>query len=204
MLEGPSILRVSVLRIKAFAERLSDAPVPDGEVRGRIVARTSEHAAHNTPYGASKGALDRIVVAAALELADLRVRANAINPGPIDTCWMNDEIRAIGVDGTPAGWLGTPQDTADLVCSCSQSRARGSTVRCSTATAASEPVEEPGMPPALGLRQSRASVAAPTAAESDAFDCSHHDSSGRGRTLLFRSGRITLRDSPDSLWTPIV
>ncbi len=108
--------RATWLLIKAFAEQLPDAPVPGGDVRGRIIALTSDHTARNTPYGASKGALDRIVVAAAVELADLGVRANVINPGPVDTGWMSNEIRAMGVAATPAGRLGTPQDTTDLVC----------------------------------------------------------------------------------------
>ena len=107
--------RATWLLIKAFAEQLRDDPAPATEVRGRIVALTSDHTAHNMPYGASKGALDRIVVAAAVELADHGVRANVINPGPIDTGWMTDEIRAMGVADTPAGRLGTPADTADLV-----------------------------------------------------------------------------------------
>jgi 3-oxoacyl-[acyl-carrier protein] reductase len=38
-----------------------------------------------------------------------------INPGPIDTGWMTPEIRDHGIVQTPAGRLGTPQDTADLV-----------------------------------------------------------------------------------------
>jgi 3-oxoacyl-[acyl-carrier protein] reductase len=107
--------RATWLLIKAFAEQLPVDPAPDRAVSGRIVALTSDHTAHNTPYGASKGALDRIVVAAAAELADRGVRANAINPGPIDTGWMTDEIRAMGTADTPAGRLGTPEDTADLV-----------------------------------------------------------------------------------------
>jgi 3-oxoacyl-[acyl-carrier protein] reductase len=106
--------RASWLLIKAFAEQLTGSRTGD-EVRGRIVALTSDHAVHNTPYGASKAALDRVVVAAAAELADHGVRANVINPGPIDTGWMTDEIRAMGVADTPAGRLGTPEDTADLV-----------------------------------------------------------------------------------------
>ena len=84
-------------------------------MRGRIVALTSDHTANNTPYGASKGALDRIVIAAAVELSGLGVRANVINPGPIDTGWMTEEIRGFGVAETPAGRLGTPDDTANLV-----------------------------------------------------------------------------------------
>ena len=70
---------------------------------------------HNLPYGASKGALDRIVLAAGVELADRGIRANVINPGPIDTGWMSPQIRQMGVTQTPAGRLGTPNDTADLV-----------------------------------------------------------------------------------------
>ncbi len=107
--------RATWLLVKAFAEQLPDGPAPAGEVRGRIIALTSDHTANNTPYGASKGALDRIVVAAAVELADRGVRANVINPGPIDTGWMTDEIRTLGVAQTPAGRLGTAEDTACLV-----------------------------------------------------------------------------------------
>ncbi|MFT3875541.1 MAG: SDR family oxidoreductase [Propioniciclava sp.] len=101
------------LLIKAFAEQLPEAPTT--EPTGRIVALTSDHTVHNLPYGASKGALDRIVVAAAVELGARGLRANVINPGPIDTGWMTPEIRQSGLERTPAGRLGTPQDTADLV-----------------------------------------------------------------------------------------
>jgi 3-oxoacyl-[acyl-carrier protein] reductase len=105
--------RAAWLLIKAFAEHLPAEATT--EVRGRIVALTSDHTVHNLPYGASKGALDRIVVAAAVELAGRGIRANVINPGPIDTGWMTSEIRQMNVSQTPAGRLGTPADTADLV-----------------------------------------------------------------------------------------
>ncbi|TXS56353.1 SDR family oxidoreductase [Streptomyces sp. t39] len=82
---------------------------------GRLVALTSDHTAGNLPYGASKGALDRIVLAAARELAHLGVTANVINPGPVDTGWMSDELREELPRHTPLGRLGTPRDTAHLV-----------------------------------------------------------------------------------------
>ncbi|GAA2691070.1 SDR family oxidoreductase [Nonomuraea recticatena] len=82
---------------------------------GRIISLTSDHTVGNLPYGASKGALDRITLAAARELAHLGVTANVINPGPVDTGWMSDELRAACVSRTPLGRLGTPQDTAHLV-----------------------------------------------------------------------------------------
>lgn len=105
--------RASWLLIKAFAEHLPEQV--QAARAGRVVALTSDHTAHNVPYGSSKGALDRVVVAAAVELADHGISANAINPGPIDTGWMDDHLRTLLTQHTPAGRLGTPKDTADLV-----------------------------------------------------------------------------------------
>ncbi|MGO4300793.1 SDR family NAD(P)-dependent oxidoreductase [Leifsonia sp. RAF41] len=105
--------RGSWLLIKAFAEQYAANGMPPG--LGRIVALTSDHTAHNLPYGASKGALDRIVKAAAVELAHLGITANLINPGPIDTGWMTPELAETLAAETALGRLGRPQDTADLV-----------------------------------------------------------------------------------------
>jgi len=102
--------RASWLLIREFATRFSGEPGT-----GRILALTSDHTAFNLPYGASKGALDRIVIAAAIELADRGISANVVNPGPIDTGWMSGEIAAELSAKTPAGRLGTPRDTAALV-----------------------------------------------------------------------------------------
>jgi 3-oxoacyl-[acyl-carrier protein] reductase len=101
-------VRASWLLLAGFARQLS----PHG---GRLVALTSDHTVGNLPYGATKGALDRVVLAAAHELADRGVVANAVNPGPVDTGWMDDATRAELLRAEPTGRLGTPQDTADLV-----------------------------------------------------------------------------------------
>ena len=106
--------RATWLLVKAFAEQLPTSVDP-GTVGGRIVALTSDHTVDNLPYGASKAALDRIVTAAAVELADHGVRANVINPGPIDTGWMDESTRTWCTQATPAGRLGTAEDTTDLV-----------------------------------------------------------------------------------------
>ncbi|WP_213806736.1 SDR family oxidoreductase [Granulicella sp. dw_53] len=82
---------------------------------GRIVALTSDHTVGNLPYGASKGALDRIVLAAAREFGDLKISSNLINPGPIDTGWMDESIRTACLARQPTGRLGTPEDIANLV-----------------------------------------------------------------------------------------
>lgn len=82
---------------------------------GRIVSLTSDHTAGNLPYGASKGAMDRITLAAAREFAHLGVTCNAINPGPTDTGWMTGEQKADLIRRTPLGRLGVPEDCANLV-----------------------------------------------------------------------------------------
>ncbi len=99
------------LLIRAFARQFPS----EAAGHGRIVALTSDHTAYNLPYGASKGALDRIVLAAAHELADLGITANVINPGPIDTGWMDGGIREAVRRSNLQDRLGTPSDTSDLV-----------------------------------------------------------------------------------------
>jgi 3-oxoacyl-[acyl-carrier protein] reductase len=100
--------RASWQLIAAFARQVAD----DG---GAIVALTSDHTAFNLPYGASKGALDRIVIAAARELGPLGISSNALNPGPVDTGWMEAGHRAAMAELQPTGRLGTPADVAGAV-----------------------------------------------------------------------------------------
>lgn len=97
--------RASLLLIAAFARQIPT----DG---GAIVAFTSDHTTGNLPYGASKGALDRIVISAARELGPKGISANVVNPGPIDTGWMDSELRESMVPHHPLGRLGTPEDIA--------------------------------------------------------------------------------------------
>lgn len=102
--------RATWLLVREFGRRAEGV-----DPRRRIIALTSDHTVGNLPYGASKAALDRITLAAAHELAHCGVRANVVNPGPVDTGWMSDEIRTAAAQQTPLGRTGTPADTADLV-----------------------------------------------------------------------------------------
>jgi 3-oxoacyl-[acyl-carrier protein] reductase len=89
------------LLIKAFAEQLAAGPTT--QVTGRIVALTSDHTAHNLPYGASKGALDRIVVAAAVELAGSGIRASSTPAPLIRAGWTPPSGRRASPRLQPAG-----------------------------------------------------------------------------------------------------
>ena len=117
-------VRATWLLIAAFARQLDqqldrqrDRQLDQQRDRptGTVLALTSDHTVHNLPYGVTKGALDRLVLASAHELGERGLRANVINPGPVDTGWMTDEIRAAGLAQQPTGRLGTPEDVANLV-----------------------------------------------------------------------------------------
>jgi 3-oxoacyl-[acyl-carrier protein] reductase len=82
---------------------------------GRIVAFTSGALHGEVAYGASKAALERIVVAAAAELGPLGITVNAVDPGPTDTGWVSPELRELFEQGTPLGRVGQPEDAAELV-----------------------------------------------------------------------------------------
>lgn len=103
-------VRASWLLIRDFAAQF---PGPFGA--GRIVAFTSDHTAHNLPYGASKGALDRLVIAAATELAPLGITANIINPGATDSGWMDESITTAVLARNLQLRVGMPSDAANLV-----------------------------------------------------------------------------------------
>lgn len=102
--------RAAWLLIREFARQFASPPGT-----GRIVALTSDHTAGNLPYGASKGALDRIVIAAASELSHLGISANCVNPGPTDNGWMSQQQQAELTALTPLGRLGQPRDAANLI-----------------------------------------------------------------------------------------
>lgn len=102
--------RATWLLVREFGRRYQGA---FGD--GRIISITSDHTVENLPYGASKGAMDRIVLAAAQEFKGLGISANVINPGATDTGWMTAELIAHELERTPLGRIGTPQDCANLV-----------------------------------------------------------------------------------------
>lgn len=103
-------VRATWLLIKAFAEQFAGAPGT-----GRVVAITSDHTAFNMPYGASKAAMDRIVLAAAVEFATLGILCNVINPGATDTGWMDEATETAVRDRNLQCRVGLPADCANLV-----------------------------------------------------------------------------------------
>lgn len=100
--------RSVAMLIQEFARRL---PGDDG----RVVAFTSDALEDNVPYGVSKAALDKVVKAAAVELGPRGIRANAVNPGPTETGWITEPLRAELSARSPLGRPSLPADGAELV-----------------------------------------------------------------------------------------
>jgi len=66
-------------------------------------------------YTATKGALQAFTVQLAAEVAALEITVNAVGPGPNDTGWMDDALRAALLPRFPMGRIGRPEDAAALV-----------------------------------------------------------------------------------------
>lgn len=105
----PGVLVTGAGRTNSIAAGVSSRLKADG-----WTVLTSDHTTGNLPYGASKGALARIVISAARELGPKKISANVVNPGPIDTGWMDEETRAGLVPYQPLGRMGTPRDIAGV------------------------------------------------------------------------------------------
>lgn len=106
-------LRAAVLLSAEFVRRRS----PD--VGGRIINITSGQGHGPMPgelaYAVTKAGLDALTLSLSAELAASGVAVNAIDPGPTDTGWIPDDLRATLVAASPTGKIGTPQDVAAVV-----------------------------------------------------------------------------------------
>jgi 3-oxoacyl-[acyl-carrier protein] reductase len=106
--------RASVLLTQAFAERHDDAR-PDGRV---VLFTSGQHLgpmSGELAYAISKGAIHQMTVSLADALAPRRITVNAVNPGPCDTGWPDEDLRESLRPRFPAGRWGRPDDIAPVV-----------------------------------------------------------------------------------------
>lgn len=86
---------------------------------GRIVNMTSGQSLGPMPgelaYAASKGAIEALTLSLSAGIAPLGITVNAVNPGPTDTGWMTDDLKAILEPKFGLGRIGQPADAARLV-----------------------------------------------------------------------------------------
>lgn len=111
-------VRAAFLCMKALHRQLSEA-------KGAVVNISSVHAHATSPsiaaYATSKGAISALTRAAALELAPLGIRLNAVLPGAIDTSALTsgfsrqpDAERNL-IERTPLKRIGAPHEIGHMV-----------------------------------------------------------------------------------------
>jgi 3-oxoacyl-[acyl-carrier protein] reductase len=108
-------MRATFLLSVEFARRFRQSSTR----AGRIINLTSGQALGPMPgelaYAATKGAIAAFTLSLSAELAPLGITVNAVNPGPTDTGWMNEEVRHWILPKFPLGRIGMPEDAARLV-----------------------------------------------------------------------------------------
>jgi len=106
-------VRGAALLSVEFAKRFS------GQRGGRILFLTSGQDLGPMPgelaYAASKGAITAFMRSLAKEVGGKGITVNAIDPGPTDTGWMSEDLKAFLVGQSAIGRLGQPEDAARLV-----------------------------------------------------------------------------------------
>jgi 3-oxoacyl-[acyl-carrier protein] reductase len=105
--------RATALLSVEFARRWPGGP------GGRIINLTSGQSLGPMPdelaYAATKGAIEAFTISLAAGVAPLGITVNAVNPGPTDTGWMSEELKAALLPRFPFGRIGQPEDVARLV-----------------------------------------------------------------------------------------
>lgn len=89
---------------------------------GHIISMTSGQSlgsmgGHKIPYTITKAALEMLAPQLAPELAKLNISINAVDPGPTDTGWMTEELKAQVRKESKRGKVNTPEDIARLIVS---------------------------------------------------------------------------------------
>lgn len=106
-------IRGTCLLTVEFARRI------EGRHGGRIINLVSGQDKSPQPgnlaYVATKGAISTFTKSVALELAPLHITVNAVDPGPTDSGWMNDELKEYLLPRFPMGRIGEPKDAARLI-----------------------------------------------------------------------------------------
>jgi 3-oxoacyl-[acyl-carrier protein] reductase len=90
-----------------------------GGLGGRIVNLTSGQSQGPMPtelsYATTKGAVEAFTVSLAAGVAPRGITVNAVNPGPTDTGWIDDDLRTALLPLFPFGRIGAPEDVARVV-----------------------------------------------------------------------------------------
>ena len=86
---------------------------------GRIINLTSGQSlgemCNEIAYAVTKGAVETLTKTISQKIAAKGITINAVNPGPTDTGWMDENVTALMLEKSPMGRIGTPKDASRIV-----------------------------------------------------------------------------------------
>ena len=93
---------------------------------GRIINLTSGQSlgemSNEIAYAVTKGAIETLTQTISKKIATKGITINAVNPGPTDTGWIDEKLRAEILKNSPMKRIGTPKDASQLICFFSKRR----------------------------------------------------------------------------------
>ncbi|MYR35576.1 SDR family oxidoreductase [Nocardiopsis alba] len=106
--------RSSILLVQEFLRR-HDPARPGASITLMTSGQGLGPLPGEVAYAASKAALAGITVTLAEQLGDRGIRVNTVNPGPVDTGYLTDEMWEVVKPMFPFGRYGDPDDPARLI-----------------------------------------------------------------------------------------
>ncbi|TAH07296.1 MAG: SDR family oxidoreductase [Runella slithyformis] len=86
---------------------------------GRIINLTSGQSlgemSNEIAYAVTKGAIETLTKTISQRIATKGITINAVNPGPTDTGWMDENLTTLILEKSPMGRIGTPKDASRLI-----------------------------------------------------------------------------------------
>ncbi|KYG59983.1 SDR family oxidoreductase [Planococcus maritimus] len=108
-------MRATFLLSIEFAKGFQQMGLNDGRIVNLTSGQEQGPMPGNLAYAATKGAISAFTSSLSAEIAELGITVNAVNPGPTDTSWMDDEIRDYLRPKFGLGRIGTPEDAAKVI-----------------------------------------------------------------------------------------
>lgn len=108
-------MRSTFLLSVEFARLYQNAQLKSGRIINMTSGQDLGPMVGELAYVATKGAISSFTRTLAQELAPIGITVNAVNPGPTDSTWMNDEIRTYLLPKFPMGRIGSPEDVAKVI-----------------------------------------------------------------------------------------
>ncbi|NIK79156.1 3-oxoacyl-[acyl-carrier protein] reductase [Paenibacillus castaneae] len=106
--------RGTILLSTEFAKRFEQHHAKG--TAGRIIFMVSKGPdPNNLAYIATKGALISLIEPLSVGLASLHITVNGFDPGPTDSGWMDDDMKAGFLPMFPMGRIGLPEDAAKAI-----------------------------------------------------------------------------------------